>query len=172
MPTPGKNWFHITLGTLGSWLPGDPRGFRSKTDNIHSSGDHRNPPPPGEHAGLLNYSKQLKPHATLIPMPLRPVIGEAIVNNATQRGHQLAAMSVAAMHVHMLIELPRHDTAAIIGKVKRHGSIAVTKTMPGRLWAEGCGIKPIKDKAHQVNTFNYILRHQEQGAWVWTFKMK
>ncbi len=74
------------------------------------------------------------------------------------------------MHVHMLVKLPRQDVAAIIGKIKRCGSLSVTQTMPGRLWAKGCGIKPIKDKTHQINTFNYILRHREQGAWVWTFR--
>ncbi|HEX3314753.1 MAG TPA: hypothetical protein VHR72_07680 [Gemmataceae bacterium] len=31
------------LSTYGSWLPGNPRGFRSRKHRIHSSGDYKNP---------------------------------------------------------------------------------------------------------------------------------
>ncbi len=56
MPTPGKCWWHNILSTHGSWLPGNPRGFRSRNHRIHSSGDYKNPPPLGEHAGLHRLS--------------------------------------------------------------------------------------------------------------------
>jgi REP element-mobilizing transposase RayT len=170
MPPPGKQWFHITFGTLGSWLPGDPRGFRTKHEKIHSSGHHRAPPPPGEHAKLLCYSEQLRPDAVVILKPLLPVIGHAIIESAGQHGYRINALSIAPMHAHLLIELPRTGTVAEVGKLKRRASFAIKDRMPGRVWAKGCGVKPIKDKSHLVNTFNYILRHKEQGAWVWSFR--
>lgn len=58
MPRPGKRWRFVTVGTLNAWLPGDPRGWRSRHHKRHSSGDYKNPPPPGEHEGLYRYCKQ------------------------------------------------------------------------------------------------------------------
>ncbi len=170
MPAPGTHWYHITFGTHGSWLPGDPRGFRTKHHKIHSSGHHRNPPPPGEHKQLLHFSKQLSPSAIHLPNRLLPTVGEAITTHAHQIGHRINAVSVAPMHVHLLIELPRTGAAAELGRIKRKASWAVRDELPGKIWAKGCGIKPIKDKAHQINTFNYIVKHKDQGAWVWTYR--
>ena len=32
------------------------------------------------------------------------------------------------------------------------------------------GSKAFKDREHQLNVFHYILRHAEEGAWVWDFR--
>jgi len=40
----------------------------------------------------------------------------------------------------------------------------------GKLWAKRSGINPIEDRAHQLSTFHYILRHQNEGAWTWDFR--
>src|SRR5205814_7189946 len=55
MPRPGMMWRHVVISTRRSWLHGDRRGFRSRGHRIHSSGDYRDPPPQGEHEGLLGY---------------------------------------------------------------------------------------------------------------------
>ena len=57
MPRRGKNWYHVTIGTVSSWLPGDPRGWRSSQHKTHSSGDHRNPPPHGQHGGYHRHAQ-------------------------------------------------------------------------------------------------------------------
>jgi REP element-mobilizing transposase RayT len=170
MPLPGKRWFHITFGTHGAWLPGDPRGFRAKGHRLHSSGDHRHPPPAGEHHQLHTYSERLASDAVRLPQHLLPVIGQAILSQAEQQNHRINAISVAPMHVHLLTELRRDGTAAEIGRIKRRASWAVRHELPGRVWAKGCGIKPVRDKAHMVNTYRYILTHAGQGAWVWSIQ--
>ncbi len=170
MPSPGKRWYHITFGTHGSWLPGDPRGFRAKHAKVYSSGDHHHPPPPGEHAELLKHSKKLQPHTVIIPKPVLKQVGQAIVACAKQYAYRINAVSVSPMHVHLLIELPTANTISEVGKMKRHASRAVSDKMPGRIWAKGCGVKTIKDQTHQVNTFNYIIKHVDHGAWVWRFR--
>jgi hypothetical protein len=53
-----RTWFHITWNTYGTWLPGDPRGFRSHNHRIHSSGTYKSPPPPGEHHLLHQRAKR------------------------------------------------------------------------------------------------------------------
>ena len=78
MPTPGKQWRHVVFTTLGSWLPGDPRGFRTREHKVHSSGDYKKPPPNGEHAELFKYSKEITPEKVLLPRHLWRTIGLAI----------------------------------------------------------------------------------------------
>jgi hypothetical protein len=38
----------------------------------------------------------------------------------------------------------------------------------GQLWAKRGKATMIHDYEHQKNAFNYILRHNNEGAWVWT----
>ena len=44
MPKPGMIWRHVIISTHGSWLPGDPRGFRSKDHDIHAALESHSPP--------------------------------------------------------------------------------------------------------------------------------
>ena len=170
MPTPGKKWFHVTLGTYASWLPGDPRGFRSRDHRLHSSGDHRNPPPPGEHAGLHRYAKKISGPTTVLPASLRPIIGRKLRDHALKLEHQVLAVCVGAKHAHLQVELPMDDGAADheIGRCKQAAALAVRDTLAGKkLWAGKAGFKPITDKPHQKNVRGYIRKHTDEWAWVW-----
>ena len=44
---PWRHWYHCNGSTYGTWLPGDPRGWRSRNHRVHVPGDYRTPPPPG-----------------------------------------------------------------------------------------------------------------------------
>ena len=48
--------YHLIWGTYGSWLPGDPRGFRTRRHREHVEGDYKHPPPPGLYEGLHAYA--------------------------------------------------------------------------------------------------------------------
>src|SRR5436190_1901454 len=71
-----RKWFHITTHTYAAWLPGDPRGFRTRHHREHVEGDYKNPPPPGKYADRLARSKKL---LTQEPVKLapewRPMVG-------------------------------------------------------------------------------------------------
>jgi len=170
MPTPGKLWIHLTIGTHNSWLPGDERGFRSRNHKIHSSGDHRNPPPKEEHQGLRNHWKKLAKPPVIIPVHLRRTIGKALVKHFQHLGHRVLILGAGGMHVHAIVELPR-DRKLIrreVGRCKRIASLAVRQEMPGRVWARLPGIKPVRSRNHLKNAYNYILEHEGEGAYVWT----
>ena len=64
--------YHITWGTYGSWLPGDPRGFRTRGHRQHVEGDHRHPPLAGQYEGLHAHARGLlkKPPVTLAEVML------------------------------------------------------------------------------------------------------
>ena|SRR5205809_5238686 len=54
---PWNDWYHCTLHTYGSWLRGDPRGWRARHHREHVVGDYKNPPPKRKY--LFEYSKSL-----------------------------------------------------------------------------------------------------------------
>ena len=69
---PWNHWYHCTASTYGTWLRGDPRGWRARHHREHVEGDYRNPPPPGTYAPMLAQSKKLmKRPAVHLPNEVR-----------------------------------------------------------------------------------------------------
>jgi len=57
-----------------------------------------------------------------------------------------------------------------IGIAKKESARALSRDKladPGGVWASGCGVKPIKDRRHQVKVVKYIRDHKLEGAIVW-----
>ena len=148
-------------------MHGDPRGFRDPGHRAHSSGDYRNPPPRGEHAGLYRLRKErARPKITLVP-DVTGIIGKALVQYFTEAEYRLLAVAVTREHADLLVELPDNilKVRAIVGNAKRLSSRAVKRSMPGTIWAAGGTYKPIRDIGHQRNTYAYILHNQGPDAW-------
>ncbi len=170
MPRSGMRWRHVIISTVNSWLPGDPRGFRSRKHKIHSSGDYKHPPPPGEHAGLHAYSKKISGNPVLVPYELRSVVGMAILRKLRKLDYRVLALSVGGMHAHALVELPddilivRH----IAGQCKTVSSHAIRRSVPGRVWGAGGTYKPVDNARHHRQVFRYIL--DQEDAWVWSLR--
>jgi REP element-mobilizing transposase RayT len=170
MPKAGMRWRHCVIGTFNSWLPGDPRGFRSKDHKVHSSGDYKNRPPVDEHAGLYQYSKSISGAPVIIPRQLREVVGERILEKLRTLNYQVLAIAVAGMHAHFLVELPDAiaDVRHIVGQCKSVSSHAIRDQLPGRVWAHRGKFTLVDDAQHQRNTFRYIL--DQEDAWIWSYK--
>jgi len=165
-------WYHIIFNTLGSWLPGDPRGFRNRDHRIHSSGDYRNPPPKGEHEGLYRYNRNRSRACVEIPLSLRSLICDSVREFCGRRSIRVLAVSVSDHHVHLHLQLTNEyrEVKAIIGKCKTIASLAVRDQLPGSIWSRGCDINTIGDASYQRNVFHYITEGQEKGAYVWDYK--
>ena len=172
MPTPGKRWRFVTIGTHNAWKPGDPRGWRSRNHKIHSSGDYRNPPPVEEHAGLRQWANERSGNAATIPTRLRSAIGMHIIAALRELGHEVLAISVSGRHSHFLVELPDdlRVIKAIVGEAKRASSRAVREAMPGKVWAAGGDFDPIDSRVGLHDAGNYILTKQGPWAWVWDYR--
>jgi len=80
---------------------------------------------------------------------------------------ELLAASVGARHYHLLGRFPTDRVREFVGRAKRRASF---KLDIGGVWAVRCRAKPIRDRAHQINVFYYILEHAQEGAWVWSFR--
>jgi len=173
MPPPGYSWWHLILNAHSTWLHGNPRGFRSRGHRIHSSGDYKQPPPRGEHARLHAFHTQRSATPTRLSRKLREQIGEALKRKLRKLGLNVLVISVGPTHAHVLLCLPDDVEQArqISAQLKQASSHAVRHAMPGRVWAAGGKPIRIRDRAHQLKVFRYILDHaQKEGAWVWSFR--
>ncbi|XAL98464.1 transposase [Phycisphaeraceae bacterium D3-23] len=172
MPGPGKDWYHLIFNTRGSWLPGDPRGFRSRNHRKHSDGDYNSPPPAGQHAGLHKLIRGKSKPAVTLPADLFETIGQAALDKSASQGHRILAIAVDAHHVHVLAELPDDRLAVkrIVGSWKQRASHKVRERLPGEVWSKSCDPVQVKDPVHHRQVFEYIPAHAQQGAWVWSYK--
>ena len=191
MPAGWNDWYHCVASTYGSWLHGDPRGFRTRHHRQHIEGDYKNPPPPGKYDKALERSRRrIKRPPVIIPPAARPIILDELLEQLIARNIERLTACVSGQHMHVLARFPeartwhmkphRLRTSAkddpirhILGIAKRQASRRVIheKLMTGAIWAKRCKIKPVKDRAHQLNVFYYILDHTHEGAAVWHFKM-
>jgi REP element-mobilizing transposase RayT len=172
MPATGMCWRHVIVSTLNSWNHGDARGFRSRHHRIHSSGDYKNPPPKGEHAGLLKYQKSISGEPIDITEELRAIVGQTVVAMLLEMGFRVLAVSVADRHGHVVVELPVNlaEVKRIVGDAKRKSSRSVKRWLPGRLWSAGGTYKMVTDRSHLKNATEYVLYEQGDDAWTWSFK--
>jgi hypothetical protein len=172
MPRLGFLWRHVIVNTKSTWLHGDPRGFRSRKHRIHSSGDYKNPPPPGEHAGLRAYHLKRSRSEIHVGEKERVKIGKAFIRELKHAGYAVIAIAVGKVHLHALVELPYElpEVKKIIGQAKRAASCAVSTSMPGEIWSGGGKFKPVMDKAHCGNVHDYIIFDQGKDYWTWSFR--
>ena len=135
-----RNWFHCSGSTYGTWLRGDPRGWRARHHREHVNGDYKNPPPPGTYDGLHEHSKRLMERGEVFLEPLHRVTAcRAMAQTLLFHEIELIDLSVSAAHYHLLarftpvgqergpgIRIPglpedkRIDTYEILKRVARH----------------------------------------------------
>lgn len=90
--------------TYGTWLPGDPKGFRTLHHREHVEGDYRFPPPPGMYDQRWETAKRnMKRPAVFFARQLRPIICRIMAD--ALRDHynvELVELSIGGMHFHLL----------------------------------------------------------------------
>ena len=183
MRHPWNNWFHCTGSTYGTWLPGDPRGWRSRKHRRHVEGDYKDPPPPGTYDELLAQStRALKRKPVFITPPGRAVACREMARTLLQHHVELVDLSVGAIHWHLLARFtPLEDHAdaeslkrtarRLIGLAKKNSSRLLTDSLlvpRGGAWAVRGGIHPVHDRGHQLRVVSYIREHANDGAVVWS----
>ena len=63
----------------------------------------------------------------------------------------------------------------LVGVAKKESALALSKAGhcekgAGGIWAKRCRALSVKDRAHQLNVYQYIVEHAQRGAAVWTFR--
>lgn len=173
-PPQGKDyrWYHIILTTYGAWLYGDRRGFRTRHHREHVEGDYKNQPPVGKYAAREQQSKRALRHPPVrIPKTLRSVIGLALIERYFELEGFVLRVAVLGQHVHLLVKLPRSQARKLSGLAKRHAWFALRDHgWKRKLWGKRGKAKIIRNREHQLRVYDYIGRHEEQSAWVWTWR--
>lgn len=169
---PWNDWYHVTVHVYGSWLRGDPKGWRARHHREHVDGDYKNPPAKGKYDNLYELSKALmKRDPVKIARELRQFVADAIAEKLIQDGIEVIIVSVDSKHLHVIARVPDHNVRHWIGRAKKHASHKVRqygmRSEPGGLWAKRCHPEPIADRAHQVHAFDYIRKHANKGARLW-----
>ena len=103
MARPWNNWYHCNGNTYGTWLRGDPRGYRERHHRLHVEGDYKNPPPPGTHSAVLSRSQRLlKGKPVHLDDHQRRVAAEAMVTKLLKDSIEAIAIAVDDHHFHLL----------------------------------------------------------------------
>lgn len=172
-----RGWYHCTGCTYGTWLPGDPRGYRTRHHRHHVNGDYKHPPPAGTDQQLFNRSQRLMKRAKVILTPeQRHIACQAFAQALIFHRVELIELCIGAKHWHGLMRFPfnqDHSPSArrLIGLAKKHSARVLSDsglTLQGGLWAARCRTRPVTDRAHQLNIVRYIRRHSTSGAAIWS----
>src|SRR4051812_18237278 len=174
---PWFDWYHCTVHTYGTWLRGDPRGWRSRHHREHVDGDYKHPPPKGKYEALYEYSKSLMTRDPVrIERDLRHFVLDKIVERLVQNELETAIASLDSTHLHVLVRCPNHDPRIQIGiakqyataQTKAHGlAVGLNLHLGQGLWAKRSHPNPITSSFHHAKTLNYIRDHAQRGAVVW-----
>lgn len=164
-------WFHVTFSTYGTWLPGDPRGYRTWKHTEHVDGDYRRPPALGAHQNTLERSRRLLSRPPVrLTVKQRHVAGCAFIEMLESQDCTVVALAVGAEHVHIVAQLPDNDARVAMGRAKKHAAHCLRSVgVTGGAWAKRCRTLPIRDRSHQLNAIKYIKRHRADGAFVWVW---
>jgi hypothetical protein len=151
-------WYHVTVHVYGSWLRGDPRGWRSRHHREHVEGDYKHPPPKGKYDNLYELSKWLmKRDPIKIEYALRQFIADAVAEKLLTDGIQVLIVSLTAKHLHVLARFPKHNSRMQIGyakkyatqKLKAHGlAVGFNLELGEGIWAKRSRAEPFRDRAH------------------------
>ena len=169
-------WVHATVTCYGQWLPGDPRGFRTRHHREHVAGDYKRPPT-RDYSARHHQSRQLLKHA---PVVLAARERAAAVDKIRERlvtaGVVPAAIAVAATHAHVFGHFPIGEPKKLVGRAKRNATEELRdrgRDEDEKVWAKGCRCEVIEDRRHARNLYAYILRHADrEGAALYRWKGK
>jgi len=116
-----------------------------------------------------------------------------MVATLQQQAVEVIALAVDDHHFHILARFPkptdrdpwawrvpmRNDenrelaiARHFVGIAKKESALALSDAnlMPnGGVWAKRCRVLSIRDRAHQLNVYNYIKKHASRGAAIWVF---
>ena len=167
-----NGWYHVNGNTYGTWLRGDPRGFRTRRHREHVDGDYKNPPPEGKYDDLYARSRRLlRSKPVYLDETQRKIAGRAFVDKLVELDTELLVFSLDACHYHALARFPDEEVRMRVGRAKKNSSHVLRSSgLAGTVRAKKCRALPVSDRRHQLNVFSYIEDHRLEGAWVWTFR--
>lgn len=175
-------WWLVTFSTYGSWLPGDPRGFKTWRKRKYA------PPPDGQsHFGEPTYNpedyteehertQRVTKEAVTFSENARRHVLEAIVEDVESLAISPAILAVAGRHVHMIAKFGGFKIRPTVGRFR----FAATKRLTehelhdgeNRLWAKGCHMQSLPNKEAFLQALEYVRHHVDEGAEVYIWQLE
>jgi hypothetical protein len=177
---PWQNFFHVTGSTYGTWLRGDPRGWRARHHRKHVDGDYRNPPPKGKYDKLNEQSKRLmKRERVVLTRQQRQIACQLMVEALLHHKVEVIDLCVGAKHWDGLarfcpvnqVRTWKRDPRNLMGIAKKHSARVMSdrNIVPrGGVWAARCKVIPVKSRWHLDRLGSYIPDHAKKGAAVYS----
>ncbi len=149
--------YHITFGTYGTRLHGDPRGTVDRTQN--QPGD----PIIGQNEDWLQLElSNLKGDPVWLDETLCRSVELAAPDICVRGGWQHHVTACQANHVHMLVS--SDDEGKLVRRlIKRWLTQHLNDTgliRPVRWWAKGGSVKWVWDQAYFDNVYEYVVRQR------------
>src|SRR5262245_43472706 len=121
---PWNDWYHTTVHVYGSWLRGDPRGWRARHHREHVEGDYRNPSPHGKYDKLHEYSKSLmkREPVKINSAPICDFVLRCLLDRLRQFQIHVAIGCFDGIHAHALMQCPKHNPRIVFGIAKQYAT--------------------------------------------------
>lgn len=169
---PWNDWYHCMGNTYGTWLPGDPRGFRTRHHREHVEGDYKNPPKENYEQRLRKSKELMKRDPVFLTPRQRARAVEEFVKSLVKRKVELVSLSIDRVHFHVLARFRDRNPRKWIGIAKKESShyLKQEQLAPvGGLWATRMECIPVENRRHQIWVVGYILKHGRKGGATWLF---
>lgn len=172
-------WWLITWTTYGTWLPGDPRGFQTWRGETYV-------PPPKRYAkpGERTYRPEEYKfdyeiaQRSMVEDPVRLTIEQcriavdAIVSEVAQTSIVPAILAIGSEHSHFLAKFGALKIRPAVGKLKAAATRELHEYGIGseNVWTQGCRMKSKSTPQEFGGAFEYVLRHEQEGAVVYIWR--
>ena len=115
-----NGWYHVNGNTYGTWLPGDPRGWRTKRHKRHVEDDYKKPPPQGSGDALHEHARALlkQPPVHLSPAE-RELAGQSLGEMLVHQKIEVIALSLDAVHFHLLARFRDKQVRPRVARAKK-----------------------------------------------------
>jgi len=160
------SWYLVTWTTYGSWLPGDPRGFRTRKHKRHvpppkrysDGGDFYNPQ---DYREILECATRECKGCVTLNEKHRSFLRRKLVEIGRDKGFPLKAVHVGRTHVHVLLQSDGADVPRIVNLLKGITSRGLSEHgLPGRVWTRGYHMRVIPENA-LPGALRYLKSHKE-----------
>lgn len=161
------------LVDVGSWLPGDPRGFRTRRGREYVA-----PPAPYAKDGEPIYdpehyreryerAKVLAPNAVRLTTEELDLAKAALLKEVAGLPLRPLVLAVGRQHFHLVSEFHGTWIRTTVGRLKAAITLAIPN--PGdrkRLWTKECNMESLEGDAAVCNAVHYVYEHVHEGAQV------
>ena len=156
--------YHLVKSGYGLWLPGDERGHWSAAWDQRIGFVEPHTLHPGDPIGQRMAMERMNHPPTRLTAAMMDAVAEAVGRCAGESPWNIAAASIEATHMHLVITYSGLDVKRTEKWVAQQTTKAVHRLTEhaGPVWCEGWWTGYVFDRRHWRTARAYIERHNER----------